>query len=64
LRWLNWHSKLEKGKGDAVIVSASSNKHLEQNLLDLEREQLPDKVVEAVLKAYTKLEAVAPKYWL
>lgn len=63
LRWLNWQSKLEKDTGDAVVVGASSLKHLEQNLQDLEKEQLPEEVLEAVNSAYSKVKAVAPVYY-
>jgi aryl-alcohol dehydrogenase-like predicted oxidoreductase len=38
LRWLKHHSMLKQELGDAVIVGASSVKHLEDNLLDLEKE--------------------------
>ncbi|KAL5390316.1 hypothetical protein DPSP01_001888 [Paraphaeosphaeria sporulosa] len=63
LRWLNWHSKLEKEIGDAVVVGASSMKHLEQNLRDLGKAQLPEEVLEAVNSAYSKVQAVAPAYY-
>jgi aflatoxin B1 aldehyde reductase len=63
LRWLSWHSKLERETGDAVIVGASSVKHLEQNLQDLEKGQLPEEVTEAANSAYSKVRAVAPPYY-
>ncbi|KAL1602416.1 hypothetical protein SLS60_005832 [Paraconiothyrium brasiliense] len=63
LRWISWHSKLEKDTGDAVIVGASSLKHLEQNLVDLEKGPLPEDVVQAVESAYSKVQAVAPPYY-
>ena len=37
LRWMSHHSQLKRELGDAVIIGASSAKHLEQNLIDLEK---------------------------
>jgi aflatoxin B1 aldehyde reductase len=37
LRWMSHHSLLKKEHGDAVIIGASSTKHIEQNLIDLEK---------------------------
>lgn len=63
LRWVSHHSVAKKEHGDAVIVGASSYKHLEENLLDLEKGPLPDDVVEALDKAWLIAKPVAPKYW-
>ena len=63
LRWLQHHSQLKKDLGDAIIVGASSTKHLEENLADLEKGPLPDDVVEAVEDAWRQTKAIAPKYW-
>ncbi|KAJ4287546.1 hypothetical protein N0V90_012249 [Kalmusia sp. IMI 367209] len=63
LRWLSWHSRLEKNRGDAVIVGASSIKHLEQNLEDLEKGSLPKDVVQALDSAYSKIRGIAPTYF-
>ena len=52
LRWLAHHSKLEQKYGDAVIVGASSLKHLEENLVDLEKGPLPEDVIETLDKAW------------
>lgn len=52
MRWLSHHSKLDQKYGDAIIVGASSLKHLEENLVDLEKGPLPDDVVDAVDKAW------------
>jgi aflatoxin B1 aldehyde reductase len=40
LRWLEQHSGLKQEQGDAVIVSASSVKHSEDTIVDLEKEGL------------------------
>jgi aflatoxin B1 aldehyde reductase len=63
LRWLHHHSQLKAELGDAVIIGASSTKHLEGNLTDLEKGPLPDDAVEALEKAWLTTKAVAPKYW-
>jgi aflatoxin B1 aldehyde reductase len=63
MRWLVHHSSLSKEKGDAIIVGASSVKHLVENLDDLEKGPLPEDVVEAVDRAWATARAVVPKYW-
>lgn len=37
LRWISHHSMMKREHGDAVLIGASSVKHIEQNLLDLEK---------------------------
>ena len=37
LRWISHHSLLKREYGDAVLIGASSTKHIEQNLIDLEK---------------------------
>lgn len=39
LRWMTHHSQLKKELGDAIIVGASSVKHMEENMVDLERDR-------------------------
>jgi aflatoxin B1 aldehyde reductase len=63
LRWITHHSLMKKQTKDAVIVGASSVKHLEENLKDLEKGPLPEDVVQALEKAWLITKAVAPKYW-
>lgn len=63
LRWVEHHSQLQAKLDDAIIVGASSARHLEENLADLEKGVLPDDVVEAVEAAWMKVKAIAPKYW-
>jgi aflatoxin B1 aldehyde reductase len=63
LRWLVHHSKLEGGRGDAVIVGASSVHHLEGNLLDLEKGELPEEVVRALDAGWERCKGVASNYW-
>jgi aflatoxin B1 aldehyde reductase len=63
LRWVEHHSQMKKELGDAIIVGASSTRHLEENLADLEKGPLPEDVVEALEAAWLKVKGVAPKYW-
>ncbi|KAF8849387.1 Aldo/keto reductase [Acephala macrosclerotiorum] len=63
MRWIEHHSFMKKEYDDAIIVGASSTKHLEENLLDLEKGPLPEDVVGALEKAWLKTKGVAPKYW-
>ena len=37
LRWLSHHSMMKREYGDAVLIGASSVKHIEENLRDLEK---------------------------
>lgn len=62
LRWLKHHSLLREFD-DAIIVGASSVKHLESNLVDLEKGSLPDEVVQAVDCAWARVRGVVPPYW-
>lgn len=63
LRWMTHHSLLKREHGDAVIIGASSTKHLEENLIDLEKGPLPDDVVEALDQGWEKTKSVSGKYW-
>ena len=63
LRWLEHHSLMSNEMGDSIIVGASSTKHLEGNLVDLEKGLLPADVFEAVETAWLRAKAVAPPYW-
>ncbi|KIJ69452.1 hypothetical protein HYDPIDRAFT_106074 [Hydnomerulius pinastri MD-312] len=62
LRWISHHSLLKSQEGDAVIIGASSAKHLEQNLLDLEKGPLPDEVVLALEETWVSVKAFATNY--
>jgi aflatoxin B1 aldehyde reductase len=63
LRWIGHHSQMKGEMNDAIIVGASSTKHLEENLADLEKGPLPEDVIEALENAWLKTKAVTPKYW-
>ncbi|KAF3935806.1 hypothetical protein ABW19_dt0204681 [Dactylella cylindrospora] len=63
LRWMNHHSQLSPEFGDRVIIGASSEKHLRENLEDLEKGPLPEEVVEACDVAWSLVKAEAETYW-
>jgi aflatoxin B1 aldehyde reductase len=63
IRWLMHHSAMKREYGDAVIVGASSAKHLEQNLVDCEKGPLPEDVVKALDEGWQKVKGVATKYF-
>lgn len=63
LRWMTHHSLLKKENGDAVIIGASSTKHLEENLVNLEKGALPDEVVKALDAGWEKTRGISGRYW-
>jgi aflatoxin B1 aldehyde reductase len=63
LRWMTNHSKLGSEYPDAVIIGASSPKHVEQNILDLERGPLPDEVITSLDNAWELVRPITGKYW-
>lgn len=63
LRWLMHHSKLEAKLGDTVIIGASSTKHLEDNLKDMEKGPLPEDVLEALNEAWAIAKGSAWNYY-
>ncbi|CAO1634007.1 unnamed protein product [Parajaminaea phylloscopi] len=62
LRWMQHHSALDRSRGDAIIVGASSTKHIEQNLADFEKGPLPEAVVKAVDEAWSIVQPNSPPY--
>ncbi|PAV19055.1 Aldo keto reductase [Pyrrhoderma noxium] len=62
LRWISHHSLLKREFGDAVLIGASSLKHIEQNLTDFEKGPLPKEVVEALDQAWATVKALASPY--
>lgn len=63
LRWLVHHSGLEAERADKIIIGASSEGHLRENLLDLEKGPLSKEILEALDKAWAKTKAVAGAYF-
>ena len=64
LRWLNHHSVLKREKGDAIIIGASSVKHIEENLRFLEDgRELPGEIVEALERGWRRVKGVSASYF-
>ncbi|CAK7215240.1 hypothetical protein SBRCBS47491_002415 [Sporothrix bragantina] len=63
LRWVSHHSILDRKKGDAVIIGASSAAQLEDNLTSLEKGPLPDEVVQAFDAAWAVVKPVCKPYY-
>ncbi len=63
LRWMTHHSLLGKEYPDAVLIGASSAKHIEQNPVDLDKDELPEDVVKALHSAWERVKPFASKYW-
>ncbi|EPQ29191.1 uncharacterized protein PFL1_03478 [Pseudozyma flocculosa PF-1] len=62
LRWMTHHSQLHRDHGDAILIGASSTRHIEQNLKDLEKGPLDPDVVAAVDRAWESVKPHAPPY--
>ncbi|MCJ1279183.1 hypothetical protein MMC21_007007 [Puttea exsequens] len=63
LRWMTHHSQLGTKYNDAILIGASSTRHIEENLTDLEKGPLPDDVVEALDEAWKKVKGITGRYW-
>ncbi|KAI0697758.1 Aldo/keto reductase [Cytidiella melzeri] len=63
LRWVSHHSLMKREYGDAVIIGASSSKHIEQNLQDLEKGPLPEEVVKVLDEAWLSVSPFASNFW-
>ncbi|KIK64065.1 hypothetical protein GYMLUDRAFT_40297 [Collybiopsis luxurians FD-317 M1] len=62
LRWVSHHSLMKREYGDAILIGASSLKHIEQNMIDLEKGPLPQEVVTALDEAWYSVKPYATKY--
>ncbi|KZT21959.1 hypothetical protein NEOLEDRAFT_1150391 [Neolentinus lepideus HHB14362 ss-1] len=56
LRWISHHSLLRREHGDAVLIGASSVKHIQQN--DLDKGPLPEEVIEVVDEAWASVKGL------
>ncbi|KAG0258749.1 hypothetical protein DFQ27_004478 [Actinomortierella ambigua] len=62
--WLQFHSKLEHGRGDAIIIGASSMKHTIDNLDALANgKPLPADVLAKVNECWEQTRESAPSYF-
>jgi len=63
LRWISHHGLMSREHGDSVLIGASSTKHIEQNMIDLEKGPLPEDVVKALDEAWASVKPYASKYY-
>ena len=63
LRWMLHHSKLSGEHGDGVILGASKEEQLEQNLRAVEGGALEEEVVKAFDEAWVQCKANVPAYF-
>ncbi len=63
LRWMTHHSLLGKEYSDATLIDASSTKHIDQNMKDLEKSPLPEEVVKAFDQAWDRIKPLTGRYW-
>ena len=63
LRWMTHHSLLKREHGDAIIIGASSVKHMEENMLDLEKGPLPEEIVQALDQGWARCKGISIRYW-
>ncbi|KAF7440759.1 hypothetical protein PC9H_001107 [Pleurotus ostreatus] len=63
LRWVSHHSLMKREYGDAILIGASSLKHIEQNLVDLEKGPLPEEVLKALDDAWLKVKPYSTRYY-
>lgn len=64
LRWSSHHSLMEKSKGDALIIGASSAAQLEENLTYLEKDALPEELVKAFDEAWAIVKGSCQTYFM
>ncbi|KZT56054.1 Aldo/keto reductase [Calocera cornea HHB12733] len=63
LRWVSHHSLMKREFGDSILIGASSLKHIEQNLVDLEKGPLPEEVLKVLDDAWELVKPVAAPYF-
>ena len=63
LRWMTHHSMLKREKGDGIIIGASRTKHIEANMVDLEKGPLPEDVVKALDEGWERVRGISGRYW-
>lgn len=62
-RWLAYHSMLNEGRGDAILIGASKLNHLLQNMETVKAGPLPESVVKAFETAWTITKGDSPEYF-
>ncbi|KIM80846.1 hypothetical protein PILCRDRAFT_822134 [Piloderma croceum F 1598] len=63
LRWVSHHGLMRREYGDAILIGASSTKHIEQNMIDLEKGPLPETVIKALDEAWMLVKPYASNYY-
>ncbi|KAJ8517541.1 hypothetical protein ONZ45_g5284 [Pleurotus djamor] len=63
IRWVSNHSLMKREYGDSILIGASSLKHIEENLVDLEKGPLPDEVVAVLDNAWLKVKPYSTPYF-
>ncbi|CAH3151635.1 unnamed protein product [Pocillopora meandrina] len=63
LRWMYHHSKMDGACGDAVIIGASSVKHLEENLKSAKHGPIHEDVVALFEEAWGQIKGDCPYYF-
>ncbi|MDO4836532.1 MAG: aldo/keto reductase [Clostridia bacterium] len=62
-RWLAFHSMLDGERGDAVIIGASKQAHLIQNMETVRSGPLPKEIVDAFEMAWSMTKGDSPEYF-
>lgn len=62
-RWLTFHSQLDEGEGDGILLGASSLDQLEQNLIAVGNGPLPESILSAFDDAWEETKAESPAYF-
>ncbi len=62
-RWLVHHSSLNEEKNDGIILGASSQEQMEQNMKSVEEKKLPDSILAAYNEAWEEARKDSPSYF-
>lgn len=62
-RWLAYHSMLDGERGDAILIGASKQEHLKQNMAAVEAGPLPEEVIAAFEEAWEVTKGDSPEYF-
>lgn len=62
-RWLNHHSLLNEEKRDGIIIGASKQEQLEQNINSLKKDLLPESILNAYNDAWIEAKKDSPMYF-
>lgn len=63
LRWLVHHSKISSGKENGIIIGASTEEQLRENLKAVKGDKLPDKIIDAFNEGWEICKPISPKYF-